>query len=281
MTAAPLAVGTVFAGNYVSFARVLAESFRRHHPDVPFVGVLVDEAQWRFDAQGEGFPILELSELEIPRLDELVARYSRFQLAVAAKPFLLEQLLDGGYETALFLDPDMLVLGKLDELLNWARESPITVVPHLLEPLALPDGIDRELNVLQSGVFNGGVVGVTESVGARRFLGWWQDRIHRHCRHSLDEGLHYDQRWLDLTLAFFPELRPFRDPRFNVAHWNLPERLAHVDDWRLFHFSGYEPAQPSRVTRYSNRVLMHDALRPLFEGYQASLEAAGCRETAA
>jgi hypothetical protein len=279
MTAGPIAVGTVFAKNYLSFARVLAESFRRHHPDVPFVGLLADRAQSLFRLRDEPFPIIELAALDVPAFEQLAFRYSRFQLSVAAKAYLLQHLLDEGYESALFLDVDTMLLGELGELLEHTRRSAITLVPHLVAPLDGADRVARELNILQSGMLNGGVAGVSDCDAARRFLAWWQDRVYRECRYSLVEGLHHDQKWLDLTAAFFPEVHLFRDPRVNVAHWNLPERLAEIGDWRLFHFSGYRPAEPDRLTQYTDRVALTSTLRPLFSRYQWALEAAGWRET--
>jgi hypothetical protein len=280
MTAGPVAVGTVFAKNYLPLARVLAASFRRYHPDVPFIGVLADQPQSCFRPDAEPFRIVELADLEVPGFERLAFRYSRFQLSVVGKTYLLERLLDEGYDSALFLDVDTLVLGDLGALLDRVRRSPITIVPHLLTPLDGRDRTARELNILQSGVFNGGVVGVSDCAAARRFLAWWQDRVSANCRHSLADGLHFDQKWLDLVPAYFPDVCQDRDPRVNVAHWNLPERLAYVGDWRLFHFSGYDPGEPDRVTRYADRVAMSSILRPLFARYQQELEAVGWPETA-
>jgi hypothetical protein len=281
MSVGALAVGTVFAKNYISFARVLAESLRRHHPHIPFVGVLADRADGWFEPGQEPFEIIELADLDVPTLDRLAFRYQRVELSVVAKTYLLQHLLDRGYEAALFVDADSQVLGDISALLEAARRSPITVVPHLLTPLDGPDRFARELNILQSGVFNGGVVGVSDGEPARRFLSWWQDRVDHECRHSLAEGLHYDQRWLDLIPAFFPEAQPFRDARCNVAHWNLTERGSEIHDWRHFHFSGYEPSRPDAVTRYAPRLSVSDAIRSVFMRYQEALEAAGWRETSA
>ena len=272
-----IAVGTVFAGNYVAIARVLAESFRRHHPDVPFFGLLADRTDGR--ATEEPFRLIELGDVGIRDLESLAFRYSRFELSVVVKPYLLEHLLDAGYESALFLDPDTLVLGDLGELLDSSREAPITLLPHLLRPLAGHDRAERELNILQSGALNAGVVGVRNCDTARSFLAWWQDRVGPNCRHALADGLHFDQRWLDLAPVFFPDAQIYRDPRVNVAHWNLPERLSERRDWRLFHFSGYEPDEPERLTRYSRRVALGEELASLAGGYQRALEAAGWHET--
>ena len=131
-----------------------------------------------------------------------------------------------------------MVIGDLSELFERTSRSAITIAPHLLAPRDGEDRAERELNILQSGVFNAGVIGVRRGETADRFLGWWQGRVYSDCRHSLDEGVHYDQRWLDLVPAFFEDVGVVRDPAYKTAHWNLPERDG--ADCRLFHFSGYD-----------------------------------------
>jgi len=92
-----LAVATVVAKNYVSFARVLAESFLRQHPDIPFFALLSDEVDGHFDPAAEPFRLVRQDELGIPDLPRLRARYDRRQIAVASKPYLLSHLLDRGF----------------------------------------------------------------------------------------------------------------------------------------------------------------------------------------
>jgi hypothetical protein len=163
-------------------------------------------------------------------------------------------------------------------LLAAAQKAAITLLPHLLEPLQGPDRAERELNILQSGAFNGGVVGVRDSSEARAFLAWWQRRVRADCRHAIGEGLHYDQRWLDLVPSYFDDVQVYDDPTVNVAHWNLPERQ--LGDCRLFHFSGYDPDRPDVLTQYSNRLSFADVPQvvPLFARYRNAVLAAGWRE---
>ncbi len=269
-----IAAGTVVAKNFLSFARVLARSFHEQHPDVPLFVLLADKVDGYFDPAAEPFPLLLLEDLPIPHF---LSRYSRQQTVVAAKAWLLSHLLDRGFERAVFLDADLLILGDLTPLLAPAGDPAILLTPHLLAPLAGGDRIPRELNILQSGIYNGGFLGVSESPEARRFLAWWQERLSLHCRHAIAEGMHYDQRWLDLVPAFFENVGIVRDPAFNTAYWNLPERDIHAA--RFFHFSGFNPDEPQAVTRYSRRVAMEDDLIPLFDRYLKLLEAAGWHET--
>jgi hypothetical protein len=71
---------------------------------------------------------------------------------------------------------------------------------------------------------------VSARPAARAFLSWWQNRVYEHCRHDVAHGVYYDQRWLDLAVVFFEDVYVFRDPSFNVAHWNLPERAIRIGD---------------------------------------------------
>jgi hypothetical protein len=86
------------------------------------------------------------SELGIPDLPRLRIRYDRKQVAVTSKPYLLSHLLDRGFGSVIFLDPDIWVLGSLDHLFSLVRDHVVVLMPHLLAPLSVEDGVERELN---------------------------------------------------------------------------------------------------------------------------------------
>jgi hypothetical protein len=288
--AGPVAVATIAAKNYLSFARVAAGSCQRHHPDVPFFVALSDEPQGCFDPDGEPFHLLRLQDLPIPELHRFRFHYDRKQLAVAAKPYVLRHLLDRGYATVVFLDADTLVLEPIDSLFETAGRHAVTLVPHITAPLTGPDRAARELNNLQCGIFNGGCLAVHRSPAAMAFLDWWQARLFAHSLDDIPGGLYFDQHWLNWAPIFFDDVGIFRDQGYNVGHWNMPERairmvegraLVGASHCRLFHFSGFEPDRPSRVTRYSMRLTLDDLgdASDLFTSYRALLDEAGYRET--
>jgi hypothetical protein len=259
-------------------ARVLAHSFLEQHPDLPFFLLLADEVQDCFDPKHEPFELLLLQDLEIPNLPRFCFGHAEQPLSYASTPYLFEALLDRGFAQVLFLKQESLVVKAQDPVLSRLEHHPILLTPHLLEPLTGPDHAERELNILQSGAFNGGRVGVSESAAARAFVRWWQDRVFSRCLHAVAEGMHYEQRWLDLAPVFFEGVCVLRDPGANIGHWNLPERSA--EEPRLLRFSGFDPERPDQVTRYSNRLSMSE-LGPtakVFADYAAALQGAGWRE---
>jgi len=285
-----IAVGTIVAKNYLSFARALAASFHRYHPEVPFLVLLADEPDGYFDPAREPFQIIGLSELQVPHLERFRFHYPQQSLSYAATPFFLAHLLQRGFDRVVFFKQETIVLGHLEGLFAHLEHAPIVITPHLLAPLEGPDRIARELNILQSGTFNVGLLGVASHAQAFGFLDWWQDRVHAHALHAVNEGMHYEQRWLDLVPSYFDKALILHEPAYNVGHWNLLERRVTVDGdtvkvdgepCRVFRFSGYEPDHPTTITRYNNRLTWDSAgpARSVFERFRQALDRAGYAET--
>jgi hypothetical protein len=286
----PRCAATIVAKSFLSYARALAVSFRRHHPGVPFYVLLADEVDGFFAPEHEPFELLTLNDLQIPRLERFRFHYAQQPLSYASTPFLLAHLLRLGFPRVVFLKQESLVLGSFTSLYARLASESLVLTPHLLAPLDGADRITRELNILQSGTFNIGLVGVADTPSAQRFLAWWQDRVFTHCRHAVGQGMHYEQRWIDLAPALFDGVHVLRDPAYNVGHWNLPERKIQVDGeqvtvdgepCRLFRFSGYDPDEPGRLTVHSGRLTAGNAgpAAQVFERFRNALEHAGYHET--
>jgi hypothetical protein len=280
-----LAVATVAAKSHLPFARVLARSLRERHPDVPFYVALTDEVEGCFDPAGEPFELVPIAALGIPDLRRFVFRYDRREVAVAAKAFVLDHLLERGFARALFLDADTWVTADLSPLFDALEQRSILLTPHLVEPARGPDAARRELTIAAAGAYNGGVVGVRREREARRFLAWWQARLLEHCELAPARGLHHDQGWDALVPALFDDVGLCRDPGVNVAYWNLPERPLERrgDEWlaggrtlRLAHFSGFDPEAPANLSRHAPRpARLPDAVAELWRRYAEALLAAG------
>ena len=212
---------TIAAKARLPSARVVAASFAEHHPGVPFLVLLADDIDGRFDPAAETFELVGLDALDLPDLRARCFRYEREPLSYALTPTFLRHVLARGFERALFLKQESLVCGPLDDAVARLDDDAILLTPHLLEPL----GADRELNILQSGVYNLGFLGVADRAPARRFLAWWEQRLATGCRHAIADGLHWEQRWADLVPSLYRGMQERHRPlRRSAARLRRPHQ---------------------------------------------------------
>ncbi|MCW2692954.1 MAG: hypothetical protein JWM67_1558 [Mycobacterium sp.] len=252
-----MAAGTIIAANYVGMARVLAESFQRHHPGHPFFTLLIDGTEGDRRLPGLGTVLLP-SDLDLPLAEwqEMAAGYSVMELATAAKPALLLHLLELD-RTATYLDPDIRVFEPLQDCFEAAERSSIALIPHCLLPVPRDGRETSERTLMLAGIFNLGFISVGQR--SRPFLRWWHERLRHDAISDVANGLFTDQRWVDWVPSLF-EHTVLRDPGLNVAYWNLHERpltrtaLGRVTaggvPLRFFHFSGFDPERPWVLSKH-------------------------------
>lgn len=287
---APLAACTIVSNNYLALAVVLAESYRAHHPGAPVFVCVVDRPDPRVDYASLPFELVFVEALGIAGFVPLAFRYGVLELNTAVKPFLLEWLrAQRGLERVLYLDPDILVLDRLDGLAAALDHGPLVLTPHITAPLD-DERQPSERLVLMCGVYNLGFVGLRLDASTAPFLRWWQQRLLRFCLHDVEHGLFVDQSWMDLAPCFLPDVQIAREPVYNVAYWNLGQRHprpgpdgCYLLDGRplaFVHFSGLPFDDLERVSRYQDRVRLSERpeLRALFEDYRARVWAAGHAE---
>lgn len=275
---------TIVANNYLAFARVLAESFLSYHSG-RFVTLVVDKPSTGASYAELPGEVYFASDLEIPRFSSMAFRYDVLELSTAVKPFLLRRLLADGAQQVLYLDPDILVLDSLEPLYELLSTNAVVLTPHLLRPVD-DDSLPGEKEILRSGIFNLGFIGVSREAEACGFLTWWGKRMETFCLHDVQSGLFVDQRWLDLASCFFDSIGVVRDSAYNVAYWNVFQRDVRHDasGWtvdgrplRFFHFSGLELERPHELSKYQNRMILREGhpVLDLVLLYRKLLEQAG------
>ena len=281
---------TIIAKNYVAFARVLARSYLEHHPGARFHVLVIDDLDDRIDPAAEPFEVVRVGDLEIETFAEMAGLYDVLELSTAVKPWLLRRLLrdapDGG---VLYLDPDMRVYAPLTELFGLVRDHDVVLCPHNLAPMPRDGRRPTEQDILIAGVYNLGFLGLRAGAPADALLDWWGERLRTDCIVDPERGFFVDQRWMDFAPALTERFHVLRDPGFNVAYWNLSERpvARNGAGWtaggaplRLFHFSGFDPLVPDRLSKHQDRVRLdrEPALAELCAGYAGELLAGGAEE---
>lgn len=279
---------SIVARNYLPQARVLALSWARYHPESPLELLILDDLDGAIDDDAEPFVVVRPEDLPIDSevWQEMAFIYELMELATAVKPQLLQLLRQRHSGSVAYIDPDIEIFGRLDEAAALAGEHGIVLTPHMLEPMVDDGRPPSEHEILASGVYNLGFICVGD--GSERFLDWWGHRLRHHATVDPQRALFTDQRWVDFVPAYF-DFAVLRNPAYNVAYWNLPERTLHLDAgcWFVgnqplvfFHFSGYDPSRPWAVSKHLGtdpRVLFSE--RPdvlaLCRSYDAQLRAAG------
>jgi len=244
---------TSAALNYLPKVRKLCASIRRHHPEFEIVLALADERNPAFDFTAEPIDrVVALGDLDIPDRRRWTFFHSIVELATAIKPFVLvETLARPDVDRVLYFDPDMVLFSRLDDMLEQLDRGDVALTPHLTTPEDTIEAIrDNEIAALKHGIYNLGYLGVRDTDEGRRFARWWADRIYHFCVADIPGGLFTDQRWIDLAPAFFSGVEILKNPRFNVATWNLTQRALAgslesgftVDGQPLgfYHFTGFD-----------------------------------------
>ncbi len=270
--------------------RVLAERLRRVDPDTPLHVCMADGTPGSL-LEGTGVRCCCPADLNIPEVDRFCFQYSAFELCCALKPFLLEYALKTlGYETIIYLDTDIWIERPLAEAWEAMESCELLLSPHL--PMPLPTDVRvglPEVQFFRTGVFNAGFVGVRRGEASRQFLAWWCERLQSDCIVDLRGARFVDQLWLSLASGMFDQVRVFRHPAYNVAFWNMAGRLITGDfdhDLRIdgmplvmLHFTGFNPADPARLSSHSARELdRQETIERMKGSYAKRLAAAGWSE---
>ncbi len=250
---------TIAARPEWALARVVAESFLRYHPDIPFFVLLAENPGNAIRPRDEPFHVLMPDDLALDSYAGLTTKLTRQELTYALTPDAIRHLHRRGYRHVGFVKQESMFTGPIHHIMAQLEACSILLTPHLPRPLNGPDAFAREANILQSGIYNVGYLGVSDTDEGRRFLGWWSDRCHAACTWDVPNGYHFEQRWLDLVPGYFGDVDRVRDRGFNLAHWNLPEMDIHEANGSFLHpegacsffrFSGYDYDHAERTSRY-------------------------------
>jgi glycosyltransferase involved in cell wall biosynthesis len=277
---------TIVSNNYLALAQVFAASYKRHHPGAEVYVCIADRPDPAVEYDRLPFVPVFAADLGIPAFENFAFRYDILELNTAVKPFLLAHLRDKyGLDRVLYFDPDILVLDPVTPLERLLDEHPAVLIPHITR--GIDDGLlPPERMILMAGVYNLGFLGLRLDQSTAEFLSWWQDRLYRFCVNDIHNGVFVDQSWMDLAPAFLDDVAIVRDPIYNVAYWNLPQRRTARDGDRytaegrpigFFHFSGIDFDNLEAISKHQNRISLstRPELRPLFESYRRLVREAG------
>ena len=264
---------TIAAQNYLAYAFVLGDSVLQHHPHANFSIFLVDDSdhRWKTEIEVRGFRALYPQDIPLSDYRQFVFQYNVTEASTGVKPFVFRALFDAGAERLIYLDPDMLVFRRFDEVFSALDLAEIVLTPHICSP-APDDLFPGEKALMSSGVYNLGFLALRRGPSSLHFLDWWCQHLQRECIAESDAGLFVDQKWVDLVPGAFDAVFILRNTAYNIAYWNLHERRLTASEKTLFeqnsgvpvalmHFSGLQLDDLDSICKYTARNPLSDGLR--------------------
>ncbi len=268
----PIVMAMVATRNYLPFARVLANTFSKFHPEIPVHLLLVD---------GEECDRASLPDVTIDLIPDLglydaywyAAKFDATQFSNSIKPAYITYL-GRGAERLLYFDTDIALFARVDALLAALETNDVVAIPHTYAPFDKPERYwvhPSTADIFNSGLINAGCFAIRPA-NCSAFLEFWEQA-------NLAPGTFYeraggqtDQQFFNWASVMVDRFCMLKDRAYNVAYWNLHERGLRstaldgqgqgwtVDGRPLvfFHFSGYNPRDTLALSRHDGRYVVYN-----------------------
>lgn len=274
---------TICSANYLAHALTLAQSIGRMERDCTLHVFLADRLSPDTPVPGRNIELIPVESIAIDGMLDMAFRYTVLEFNTAVKPYCFQHLLcKGGFEAAIYLDPDILVIDSLVHVTDALEAGASCVLtPHITE--GIKDGkYPNEDTYLTCGVFNLGFAAFSNSDEALSFLRWWAGKTRRDCLVAFDKGIFTDQSYCNLAPCFMDNFVTLRNKGYNLAYWNLKQRelstkegkyCVEGEPLRFVHFSGIVPGKPRVYSKHQNRYTRNEIglLNSIMERYFESL----------
>ena len=274
--------------NYLAQTKIAIESFLLYNPEFEVFVFNIDNEKYE-TLTIWGNPKINhqfIADIAFEHKKELRSRYNDFEFCNSIKPFLCHWLFEQfeKAKTILYIDSDLVFYNKI-ELEDQLVDSSIIITPHSLSGFPIDNRSTSELDILNSGIYNAGFFIVSNSCNGMKFLDWWKIRTLTYCYVDFEKGMFVDQIWLNLVPLYFDGVLVLRNLGYNVAHWNLHERiLSKQDNWYVndkfklvfFHFSGFAFDDFTKISKHQNRFTLdsRNDLSEIFMAYKNNVEKA-------
>jgi hypothetical protein len=266
---------------YLPKALVLAESLLKHGSEK--IKIYIIDRKCDVDLPESLAEFVWIEDVGVPNLFEMAFKYDITEFSTSVKPFITLKLLES-VGKVIFLDPDTCVYHSIENIFDELDEHPIVLTPHYINPQK-NDQVDSDMGMMRFGSFNLGFYAVNRSEEALSFLRWWSDRCFRFCYFETQFGLSTDQKWVSIAPCFFPNLYVSFNLGYNMAFWNVHERVLmnSLDgkyvvngDYALifFHFSSFDENNPELLSKrlFPERGKGRKDLLDLSINYKAALQ---------
>ena len=223
-----MVIFTVCSINQLAHAFVLGDSVKTQHPSYSFYIGLVDKKSNISSFIRSSYPIIDITEIDIPAFKQMAEKYTHDELTANCKPFFAKYFIQKN-ERIMYFDCTSFVYYSLDFIEQTLDSQDIIIIPQLIYAGVHPD----EKQILNTGVFHSGFWAMKQSDEVTRFINWWSNNTQNKGFRDLCKGLNADQLWLEHVPALFDKVHIEKHEGLNIGVWNLPERKIKTIDNQL------------------------------------------------
>lgn len=250
---------TICSNNYIPMAKVWLKSVQSFYPNAKFFIFLADELIDIRDFYPENCSTVPASQIGIDKFNNFAFRYNILEFNTAIKPSAILYLLNNNFKNVLYFDPDIKIFNPLNKIFQALKTNQIVLTPHLTKPLTAGN-IPNDFTIMSAGVYNLGFIAVSEGKDTRDIVQWWRDHLQYHCIIDFNNGIFVDQKFIDLVPGYSDKVYILRDTEYNVAYWNLHQRVLRLENNTIFvdgqplafyHFSGFNINIPNHLSKYT------------------------------
>jgi hypothetical protein len=253
---------TIATRSHFKYAVALATSLQRHHPTLKLCVLLVDFVANCPAFNAPQIELFSLDELQVANIDDMKIYFNAFELSNCLKPFFVSHLLRKGFAKVVYLDADILVVNRFDDLFAMLDEYALVLSPHWLRPDLVHNSDVTVTNIADLGIYNGGMWGLSQKKSATALLEWFMRFLPVFGFDDRKNGMFVDQKLLPLAAQLFrADFGCVEHPGYNVGYWNLHERaIAKIENRYIvndkpavfFHLSGFRIDDPDTFSNWSS-----------------------------
>jgi len=151
-------------------------------------------------------------------------------------------LFDSGEDEVIIIGADFYVYDSFDTFMEALDISDVVLTPHIIYPQ------QETHKIYQTGIINGDLIGFRRTSNSRKVLKWLISNSYNFVDKK-EEGIFFEQNYLSMLPFIFDGIKILRDPRYNIAFYNLHER--NKTSVVAFHFTGYEKGMHPKLSRHS------------------------------
>lgn len=242
-----IAICTISSHNYMAYGLTCLYSAKSNNPSCDMFYLVADKFNKEFyEDYCKDIFFIDIEQIGIDEksLENMAFKYNIVEFNTSVKPAFFIYLFEKGYDTVVYLDPDVECYSSFDCFFERNKEKSIIVTPH--KTTVVSSKLIEDKVFLNNGIYNLGFIAMNRTNNTMSFLKWWDQKLRTQCFIDYSIGLATDQIWVELASTIFEGFYVDKDLGLNVAFWNIHERRLHrsIDTWNIenkplvfFHFS--------------------------------------------